>query len=232
MARRKAITTKLEIIQCATRLFFEKGYGATSPRMICDELEISTGNLTYYFPTKEDLLAVFVKMLCDYQKKMMEIEANEGVSSMLGICLELTTMAAMCEEDEAAKDFYLASYTSPKCLDIIRRSDVDRAKEVFRDYCSAWAEEDFVEAEILVSGIEYATLMTTDTSASLETRIAGALNNILAIYNVPESLRQTKINKVLALDYRRISRRVLKDFKIHIEEANEKALDELLPPKA
>lgn len=232
MARRKAITTKLEIIQCATRLFFEKGYSATSPRMICDELEISTGNLTYYFPTKEDLLAVFVEMLCDYQKKMMEIEANEGVSSMLGICLELTTMAAMCEEDAAAKEFYLASYTSPKCLELIRRSDVARAKEVFREYCPTWQDENFVEAEILVSGIEYATLMTTDTSASLETRIAGALNNILAIYNVPEALRQTKIRKVLALDYRRISRRVLKDFKIHVDEANEKALDGLLPPKA
>lgn len=228
MARRKAITTKLEIIQCAAKHFFENGYTATSPRVICDELELSTGNLTYYFPTKEDLLAVFVEMLCSYQRVMMEIEAAEGVSSLLSICLEQAIMAAMCEEDPVAKEFYLAAYQSPKCLEIIRRSDTARAKEVFKEYCPGWDDVRFVEAETIVSGIEYATMMTTGDSAPLEKRIEAAVDSVLAAYNVPEDIRKTKIAKTLSMDYRKVSRLVLKRFKKFIDETNEKALDELL----
>ena len=227
----KVKTTKLDIIRCASELFFEQGYSATSPKHICEVLDISTGNITYYFPTKEHLLAVFVEMLCDFQWELMEMEANEGVSSMLSICLELTAMAAMCEESEIAKDFYLAVYTSPICLEIVRRNDAKRAMKVFKEYCPGWTEEQFTEAETIVSGIEYATMMTTGDSASLETRIAGALNNLLAVYCVPEEVRKAKISKVLALDYRKIGQRVLKDFKTYISQANETALEELINAK-
>ena len=227
----KIKTTKLDIIRCASEMFFEQGYNATSPKNICEALDISTGNLTYYFPTKEHLLAVFTEMLCNYQQKMMEIEAQEGVSSVLSVCLELTTMAAMCEDSIIAKDFYLATYTSPICLEIIRKNDTRRNKEVFSSYCEGWTDEQFAEAEIIVSGIEYATLMTTDDLVSLETRITGALNNILAVYGVPEEIRKTKIKKVLRIDYRKIGQRVLREFKEFIDQENEIALEELISAK-
>ena len=231
MATKKVKTTRLDIIRAAATLIFEQGYSATSPRQICDILDLSTGNITYYFPTKEHLLTEFVHMLCDCQWKVMEAEADEGYSSVMAVCLELTAMAAMCEENEIAKDFYLATYTSPMCLEVIRRNDMERSKLVYKDYCSDWTQEKFVEAETIVSGIEYATLMTTGESASLETRIEGALNNILSIYGVPEEIRQAKIARVLAMDYRKIGRRVFKEFKKYIVETNEKALEELIQSK-
>lgn len=231
MARR-VNTTKHEIIQVASRMFLEKGYSETSPKMICDELDISTGNLTYYFPSKEHLLSVLVEMLCDFQWKMMEEEANEGVSSVMAICLELTAMAAMCEENEKAKEFYLASYSGPVTLDLIRRNDARRAMEVFGEYCPGWSHQQFMAAEILVSGIEYATMMTTADSAPLDVRIAGALDNILNIFNVPREIRQRKIKKVLAMDYRAIGRRVMEDFKTYVEQTNAHTLEELLQAKA
>ena len=227
----KVKTTKLDIIRCASETFFETGYSATSPKMICEALDISTGNLTYYFPTKEHLLAEFVEMLCDYQQEMMEIEAHEGVSSVLSVCLELTTMAAMCEDNEIAKDFYLSTYTSPLCLQIIRRNDAQRNKRVFQEYCPDWTDGQFTEAEIIVSGIEYATLMTTGDPVPLENRIAGALNNILTVFQVPEEIRKVKIRKVLAIDYHKIGQRVLRDFKKFIENTNEAALEALLNAK-
>ena len=227
----KIKTTKLDIIRCASDMFFEQGYNATSPKSICEALDISTGNLTYYFPTKEHLLVVFTEMLCNYQQKMMEIEAQEGVSSVLSVCLELTTMAAMCEDSAAAKDFYLATYTSPMCLELIRKNDAQRNKAAFSSYCEGWTDEQFAQAEIIVSGIEYATLMTTGDSVSLETRIAGALDNILAVYGVPEEIRKTKIKKVLRIDYRKIGQRVLREFKEFIDRENEMALEELISAK-
>lgn len=228
---RKVKTTKLEIIQCASKLFLEQGYSNTSPRTVCDILDISTGNLTYYFPTKEHVLAEVVHLLCDFQWKMMREEAKEDISSLMAICIEVTEMAAMCAQDEIARDFFLAAYTSPMCLDIIRNNDTKRAQSVFKNYCPDWKEEQFKEAEIIVSGIEYATLMTTDESVTLETRIEGALQSILSIYNVPKEIQEIKIQKALAMDYGGIGVRVMNAFRRYVEKINEKALEKLVSNK-
>ena len=220
VGRRKVNTTKLEIIQVATSRFIEKGYSSTTFRMIADELDISTGHIIFYFPSKESLLAELVEMLCDFQWKLIKEEADEGMSSLLALCFELMTMAVACEESEVAKDFFISSYQSPKCLEIIHNNDTARAKEVFADYCSDWTDEQFREAEILVAGIEHATLNAIDKSVSIETRISGALNAIMMIYNVPEEIRRTKIEKVLAMDYRSIGKRIFNEFKEYVEKEN------------
>ncbi|MBQ3498808.1 MAG: TetR/AcrR family transcriptional regulator [Clostridia bacterium] len=210
-------STKNKILRVSTTMFLEVGYSKTSPQMIAKELEISTGNLTYYYPTKEHLLAVLTDLLCKFQWKLMEYEAGEGMSSLLSICLELMTMAAACEESEVAKDFFVSTYQSPKCLEIIHNNDTARAKEVFAQYCPGWTDEQFREAEILVAGIEHATLNAIDKTVPLETRISGALNAIMTIYNVPEEIRKIKIEKVLAMDYRSIGKRIFNEFKEYVE---------------
>ena len=228
MSRRRPNTTKLEIIQTATELFLEHGYSGTSPGMISNVLDISTGNLTYHFPTKEHILTELVGMLIGFQWKLMEEEANEGISSVLAICLELTTMASACEEDPVLRDFFLSSYQSPMCLAIIQENDARRAGDVFRPYCPNWTDEQFAEAEILVSGIEYATLMASGGPVPLETRIAGALHSILGIYNIPEEMRQTKLQKVFAMDYKKLGDQARENFRKYVTETNEQALCELL----
>lgn len=228
VARRRSITTtKYEIIQVASEFFLNKGVSQTSPQMIAAELDMSTGNITYYFKNKEHLLAVFVEMLCDFQWKMMEKEADDGHSSIMAICLELAAMASMCDEDEIAKDFYHSAYTSDLCLEIIQRNDAERAKQVFNQYCPGWTDEKYAEAEAIVSGVEYATLKTNTFSPSLEMRIAGALETILATFNVPEELRKTKIQKVLGMDFRSIGRRVLKEFKEFVQKTNDETFESM-----
>ena len=131
-------------------------------------------------------------------------------------------------DDEVIKDFFLASYASPLCLDLIRRNDAQRAKTVFGAYCPDWTDEQFAEAEMLVSGIEFATLMTAGDPVSLEARITGALNNILGIYGIPEETRKVKLEKVFATDYRALGKRVRTAFKEFVAETNEKAFQELV----
>ena len=224
----KGALTKLEIITEATKQFLEKGYTNTSANAVAKALDMSQGNLTFHYPTKEHLLAILVDKLCDFQWKRMEQEANDGISSVLAICLELTAMASACESDETIKDFFLSAYSSPLSLDIIRKNDAKRAKEVFGSYCPDWTDEQFAEAEILVSGIEYATLMTAGDPVPLETRIAGALNNILGIYGVPEETRQIKLQKVFAMDYITLGKRVLDEFKQYVTDANDEAFQALI----
>lgn len=224
----KSQLTKLEIIQVATRMFLERGYTKATTAAICNELEMSKGNLTFHYPSKEHLLAVLVDMLCDFQWKLMEYEADEGISSVMAICLELMSMASACEENEVAKDFFISAYQSPMSLEIIRCNNRERAKKVFADFCEGWTDEQFAEAEILVSGIEYATLMTTEALVPLDVRISGALNYILMIYNVPEETRKMKIQNVLAMDYRSIGSRILKEFIEYVEKVNEQAFEEII----
>ena len=213
-------STKNKILRVSTAMFLEVGYSKTSPQMIAKELKVSTGNVTYYYPTKEHLLAVLTDLLCKYQWKMIKEEADDGISSLLALCFELMTMAAACEESEVAKDFFVSTYQSPKCLEIIHNNDTARAKEVFAEYCPDWTDEQFREAEILVAGIEHATLNAIDKTVPLETRISGALNTIMTIYNVPEEIRKIKIDKVLAMDYHSIGKRIFNEFKEYVEKAN------------
>lgn len=229
MARRRVNTTKYEIIQTATHLFLEKGYSHTTPKIICDMLDISTGNLTYYFPTKEHLLAVLVEMLCAFQGQVMHsMVEDEGKTSLLAVCLELATMTAMSIEDEIARDLFHSAYSSPMALEIIRKNDTGRAVQVYGEFCPGWTQEQFAEAEILISGIEYATLMSVHDSVSLEMRITGALENIMKIFNVPENIRRQKIDKVLSIDYRTLGRQILQKFKEYVNETNEQAFEALL----
>ncbi len=212
----------------ATRMFLEKGYSSTTFRMIADELDISTGHVAFYFPSKDALLAELVEMLCDFQWKLMKKEADDGISALLAVCLELMSMAAAAEEDKIAKDFFVSTYQSKSCLEIIQKNDIGRSKEVFSEYCPDWNDEQFRNAESLVSGIEYTTLNTTRYSEKLETRIPSALDTILTIYNVPEEIRKKKIEKVLAMDYRSLGKRIFKEFKEYVEQTNEHAFDELV----
>ena len=229
MARiKRESPTRLAIIQVAIDLFFEKGFSKTTAATVCRKAEIGTGNLTFYFPTKEHILDVLVTMMCDYQWKVMEESTDEGNSSLLCYCLELASMAAISEENPQMHDFYVSAYSHPMTLESIRANDVEKMKQVFGQFCPDWTDEQFVEAEAIVSGIEYATLMTTQHSASLPTRVEGALNAIMMLFGVPEEIRKIKVQKVLAMDYRAIGNRVLVDFRQYVSETNEKAIEDLL----
>ncbi len=225
---RKSNTTKLEIIQVASRMFLERGYSKTTVKAMADELDISTGHLMFYFPSKEHLLAVLVETLCNFQWKVLQSEVEGGKTSLMAICLELIAMAAVCEEDEKVKDFLISAYSSPITLEIIRKNDTERSKLVYGEYCKDWDDQNFAEAEIIVSGIEYATLMTAGDPVSLDMRIAGAINNIMAVYGVPEETRKANVDKALAIDYRKIAKLILKEFKKYVEETNEQAFEEMI----
>lgn len=229
MGRRKKITlTQLDIIKTAVTMFLEKGYSATSPKQIAASLNMSPGNITFYFPAKEDMLAVLIHILTKFQWKTVQEIVDDGESPISAICFELTAMASMCEENEIARDLYLCAYRSQKSLTIIRRSDAARAKKVFRDFCPDWSDEQFRATEDIVSGIEYATLMTTPDSAPLKVRIAGAMDAILSRYHVPEERRKMKVEKAMAFDYLKYGRELFAAFKDYVVAMSEEQFRELL----
>ena len=223
--------TRKEIIRIAANRFLNDGYTKTTVASMAKALNMSTGNMTFHFPTKEHMLAELVNMLCKYQWSLMEGEAREGHSSLMALCLELLTIASACDQDEVAKDFFLASYRSELCIELIRKNDQERARDIFGEYCPDWTDAYFAEAETLVSGIEYATLLTTPSSAPLEIRVAGALRTILSIYNVPGEVRDQKIREALAMNYRELGMETLKKFRAYVDQSTEEAIYMLLSRK-
>ena len=225
MARtRKPSPMRAAIIKAASELFFDKGFSKTTSSEVCKKADVGTGNLTFYFPTKEHILAVLVEMMCDYQWKEMENAADEGKSSLLAYCLELTTLVAIGEEIPQMQDFLMAAYTHPMTLDFIRANDKEKIKRVFEQYTNEWDEERFTETEAIVSGIEYATIMTREERTPLPLQIEGGLDAIMTLYGVPEETRRKTIREVLDMDYRALGRRILSEFKEYIEKTNEAAL--------
>lgn len=229
MARnRKPTPTKAVIVKAASEMFFEKGFSKTTATEICKRVDISTGNLTFYFPTKEHILSVLVQMMIDFQWKEMEAQTDEGKSSLLAYCLELSTLVAIGEDFPEMHDFLTAAYSHHMTLDLIRATDVQKIKQVFGAYTEGWSEEKFISVEAIISGIEYGTIMCTEHSASIEQRIEAALDTIMMLGAVPEDVRRMKIQKVLAMNYRAIGKKIYEEFKAYVIETNEHALEEVL----
>ena len=223
---RAGTTTKYEIVQTASEFFFTEGFSNTSPRMIAEKLGLSTGNITYYFKSKEHLLLTIVEELCNFQWNMLKAEIDKGIGSAASICLETMTVAVACEENEIARDFFIATFQSELCRNHLRQNHVERAKKIFAAECAGWTDEQFHQAELLVQGLQYSAIVPTDANIPLKMRLSGALNQILSIYNVNEKTRQEEIQKVLDKDCREISKKVLKAFTGFVKEKNAKTLNE------
>lgn len=225
--------TRELILQTGMRLFLENGYSATHCSTITKKLNISPGNLTFYFPTKEHLLAELVEDLCNFQWKVIEEANDEGKSSLFAYCMEFATMAALCEQSSIAKDFYLSAYTHPIPLAIIRKNDIQKAQQIFGQYCPDFSDEDFACTENMISGIEYAMLANDpNDSIPIDKRIRCALDCILGLYHVPEELRNVKIEKVLAHDYYRNGIDLLHQFSQYVDSVNEQAVKNAIEYKA
>ena len=227
MARKKVVNeTKNAIIRVAIEMFLERGFTNTSARAIAAELGISTGNITFYFPSKEHLLMVLVEMLCDSQWSMLEQQADEEETALMAFCMETMTVAVACEQNEIARDLFLSVFQSELCRNLLRENHVARAERIFSEYCGDWTHQQFRIAEILVMGIQHAVIIPMDVEIPLSERIAGALNQILSIYGVPENNRAEKIRRILALDYNDIRQRVREGSLRYVDQLNMASSDE------
>jgi len=70
-----------EILAAASRLFRERGLHATGMREIAAELGMTAGNLYYYFPSKQDLLAFCQEATLDeLQALAVEVAASRDAA--------------------------------------------------------------------------------------------------------------------------------------------------------
>ena len=221
MRKKKTSNTKYEIIQCATELFLEKGYTDAYVTTIAKELQISLGNLTFWFPTKEHILAEMVKELCAFQIYTEVEKKDREYALLIDYLFELAMFASVCEENPNIKDLVIASYTQPLPLAVIRANDTERSKRTFEKFCKEWSDTEFIQAENVASGIECAMFMTENAQKlTFEQRVTSGLDAIMKVYEVPKDIRQSVLKEVMAMDYRSRGNHVFEAFCDYVEKKN------------
>ena len=106
---------------------------------------------------------------------------------------------------------------------MIRENDVKKAQQIFTVFHPEFTEQDFICAEGIASGIEYAMLMASD-EISLDKRIHVAIDSILKLYDVPKELREEKLRKIHNFDYCGVAQTLLQNFMDYVDEVNSQAV--------
>lgn len=70
--------TRDQIIEAADRLFYQNGYEHTSFSDISDAVDISRGNVTFHFQTKDEILGAVIDLRLNRTRRMLEQWEADG----------------------------------------------------------------------------------------------------------------------------------------------------------
>lgn len=228
MARRKSNLTKLEIMQVAMKMFLEKGFTNTSAKAISNELNISTGNLTFYYPTKEHILLELTKEITEFHTKCINKVSKEH-DDLFSYCWEISSQIMLCEENEQAKDLYLAIYSYPMTLLYVKDWTAEKNKKILGERLSDWTLERFRRVENVTCCIERSALTEPCTeNYTIEDKIRLILTCLLKIYDISFEEREKVINEILKTDYHKMGHDLLKQLTKYVEKQNKQALNEAI----
>lgn len=121
------VNLKDNIIQTSIELFNQKGYAYVTMRDISSALNISPGNLTYYFKRKKDLMVCIAAMQYD-EYKSLDLSPDVSIEGLNQI---FASLSAFREK----YFFYFSSYTElPRLYPEISRIQVKVVNEFYTLY--------------------------------------------------------------------------------------------------
>jgi len=71
-------TTRINIVEAADQLFYQKGYEHTSFADIADVVNISRGNFYHHFKSKDEILGAVINLRLGNTRKMLERWEKDG----------------------------------------------------------------------------------------------------------------------------------------------------------
>lgn len=211
------------------RMFLEKGFTSTSAKAISNELNISTGNLTFYFPTKEHILLELVKEITAFHTKCIDKVSKKEKNDLFSYCWEVTAQIMLCEENEQAKDIYLAIYSYPLTLHYVKEWTAEKNQRILGDRLKDWTYERFRRVENVTCCIERSALTEPCTETyTIEDKIRLILTCLLKIYDINLEEREKVIKKILDTDYHKMGHDLLKQLTKYVENQNQQAINEAI----
>ena len=210
-------------------MFLEKGFTNTSAKAISNELNISTGNLTFHYPTKEHILLELTKKITDFHEKAIDKVQGEGYDDLFSYCWEITAQITLCEENPQMNDLYLAIYSHPATMLFVKDWTAEKNFKILGERLSDWSLERFRLAENVTCCIERSALTEPCTEAyTLEDKIRLTLTCLLKIYDIGKEDRERVIDEILKTDYRKTGNDLLVQFTKYIEKHNQQIIEEAI----
>lgn len=211
MAHRENNATQQAIVDSAVRNFLVNGFHHTSAKMICEEVGISPGNLTFWFPTKADILLEFTKKIMSYHTKFIEYNKNKGTEDIFTYCLEIVVQIVLCEERENIRDIYYSMYSEPLTMTYLKDWTAEKNFDILGSYLTDWDLKHFRRVANVTCCIERSALAEPCTEDyTLEDKIRLTLTCLLKIYDFEKKERERVIKEILATDYHIIKADMLK----------------------
>ena len=218
MAHRENNATQQAIIDVAMKKFLIYGFHKTSAKMICNELGISPGNLTFWYPTKADILLEFAKKIMSYHTKFILYNKDNGKDDLFTYCIEIVVQIALCEERENIRDIYYSMYSEPLTLSYLKDWTAEKNLNVLGSYLPEWDLKRFRRAANVTCCIERSALAEPCTEDyTLEDKIRLTLTCLLKIYDFGKAEREKVISEILATDYPKIKNEMLKQLDEFLE---------------
>jgi AcrR family transcriptional regulator len=129
-ARRDGAGTARELLDAAAKLFWAKGYAATTTRELADAVGVQKASLYYYIDSKEDLLYdICVESLVDIKKSVTEAVAyQQDCSSRVRAMIRAHVMVMLREKEKHATMLTeLDALTGDRRAEVVAlRDDYDR----------------------------------------------------------------------------------------------------------
>ena len=212
MAHRENNATQQAIIDSAMKNFLLYGFHKTSAKMICENVGISPGNLTFWYPTKAEMLLEFSKKIMNYHTKFIEYTKNNGAEDIYTYCLEIVVQIVLCEERVNIRDIYYSMYSEPLTLAYLKDWTAEKNLGVLGSYLSDWDLKRFRRAANVTCCIERSALAEPCTDEyTLEDKIWLTLTCLLKIYDFEKEQREKVIKEILATDYHKIKDGMLEE---------------------
>ena len=213
---------QINIIRSAAKLFLLNGYTKTTFKMVEQDSGVKVGNITYYFHSKEELLKVLIEELMNFHADVIDSIHESEKNPLFAYAMEIAAQIVICENNSSAWDLYSSAYNLPQTYEVIKNWATEKNYTIFHDRLTDWTEHDFKMIEEVASGIEFAALKSVcDRTYTLDKKISIFLNSLLMLYNVPEEERKKTIEKILALDYKKIANDMFDKFVKRLDNTKE-----------
>src|SRR5258708_587908 len=104
LRERNKANTQAEIVDCALRLFIEKGFDNVPVEMICEEVGISRATFFNYFPQKELIFAEMGRQRLDFIRDLIKQHIQHQQMSSFQDLVEL--IVAIAKENERRSQYF------------------------------------------------------------------------------------------------------------------------------
>ena len=127
-----------ELLEGCLKLFAERSYGSITMRQIAKGLQVSTGTLYHYFPSKEQIFMLLVQELCEQDISSFFAQAPEGGSTEERLTAVMDYVLQNCQYFHQQVllwvDFYQQTKNGNEEESLFLRKVWARTRDLLQDY--------------------------------------------------------------------------------------------------